>query len=376
MRDTHCSIISVIARRPARTITCAALAVAFAVTPVLSPVSAYAVSAETQAELDSAVSKVEKSAAAYDEAVAKLDDLQAEIDENAAEIERLEQEIPVQQAAASSAMRDMYKYRQGSNPLVSIMVGSESMSDFITTCAYMDQINASNTEAIEELNSLQAELEERKTELDAQKKELEEEKEAAADALAEAQALRAEAQAQAEAEAAAELAAAAKAKDTAPAKGEGADADNPYSTATESNQQAETVVASGAVNWNMSKEDFVNEWAGRIDAYLAGSPLAGYGRSFAEAAWTYGVDPRWSPAISCIESSKGRYCANTNNAWGWTAVGGGFRAFSSWDEGINMHVSYLRNMYGTTLTPSAAQTYCPPTWQDWYNKVGGEMNRI
>ena len=303
MRDTHCSIISVIARRPARTITCAALAVAFAVTPVLSPVSAYAVSAETQAELDSAVSKVEKSAAAYDEAVAKLDDLQAEIDENAAEIERLEQEIPVQQAAASSAMRDMYKYRQGSNPLVSIMVGSESMSDFITTCAYMDQINASNTEAIEELNSLQAELEERKTELDAQKKELEEEKEAAADALAEAQALRAEAQAQAEAEAAAELAAAAKAKDTAPAKGEGADADNPYSTATESNQQAETVVASGAVNWNMSKEDFVNEWAGRIDAYLAGSPLAGYGRSFAEAAWTYGVDPRWSPAISCIESS-------------------------------------------------------------------------
>ena len=108
MRDTHRSIVSVIARQPARTITCAALAVAFAVTHVLSPISAYAVSAETQAELDSATAQVEESAAAYDEAVAKLEDLQAEIDENTAEIERLEQEIPEQQAAASAAMRDMY----------------------------------------------------------------------------------------------------------------------------------------------------------------------------------------------------------------------------------------------------------------------------
>lgn len=373
MRDTHRSIVSVIARQPARTITCAALAVAFAVTPVLSPISAYAVSAETQAELDSATAQVEESAAAYDEAVAKLEDLQAEIDENTAEIERLEQEIPEQQAAASAAMRDMYKYRQGSNPLVSVMVGSESMSDFITTCAYMDQIQSSNTEAIEELNEMQAELEQRKTELDAQKQQLEEEKQAAEDALAEAQALRAQAQAQAEAEAAAELAA--LANDTSAGEGSGVSGDNPYSSADQSGQTAGTVV-SDSVNWNMPRDEFINEWAGRIDAYLAGSPLAGYGRAFAEAAWNYGVDPRWSPAIACIESSKGRYCANTCNAWGWTAVGGGFRAFGSWNEGIDSHVSYLRSMYGTTLTPAAAQRYCPPTWQDWYNKVGGEMNRI
>ena len=185
MRDTHRSIVRVIARRPARALTCAALAVAFAATPALSPVSAYAVSAETQAELEAATSQVEDSAAAYDEAASKLEDLQKQIDENTAEIERLEQEIPEQQAAASAAMRDMYKYRQGSNPLVNIMVGSESMSDFITTCAYMDQIQSSNTEAIESLNEMQAELEQRKTELDAQKQQLEEEKQAAADALAE-----------------------------------------------------------------------------------------------------------------------------------------------------------------------------------------------
>ena len=72
MRDSNRSIISIIARRPARALTCAALAVAFTATPVLSPVAAYAVSAETQAELDAAESQVDQYAAAYDEAVAKL----------------------------------------------------------------------------------------------------------------------------------------------------------------------------------------------------------------------------------------------------------------------------------------------------------------
>ena len=35
-----------------------------------------------------------------------------------------------------------------------------------------------------------------------------------------------------------------------------------------------------------------------------------------------------------------------------------------------------RQLYGATLTPAAAQKYCPPTWQDWYNKVGGQMSQI
>ena len=97
---------------------------------------------------------------------------------------------------------------------------------------------------------------------------------------------------------------------------------------------------------------------------------------FAEASWNTGTDPRWSPAISCIESTKGRYCAGSCNAWGLSAVGGGWMSFGSWTEAINYHVSYLYKYYGPTLTPAAAQKYCPPTWQDWYNKVASEMNRI
>lgn len=82
------------------------------------------------------------------------------------------------------------------------------------------------------------------------------------------------------------------------------------------------------------------------------------------------------PAIACIESTKGAYCANSYNAWGWSARGGGWRSFGSWSEGISAHVAYLGANYGSTLTPAAAKKYCPPTWQDWYNKVAAQMNRI
>lgn len=384
MRDTKRSIISVIATKPARALTCAALAVAFTATPVLSPVAAYAVSAETQDELSSAAQQVEDSAAAYNDAVARLDELQQKIDENTASIAEIESELPAQQEEAGEAMRELYKFQKGSNPLASFVLNSESLSDFITTCVYMDEITSTNVGAIEELNSMQQELEQKQTELDQAKVQIEEEKKTAEDALATAQAQRAAAQAKAEEEAAAELAALAEleaedsAEATAPAEGTGESGENPNSTANQPNQTVDTSSkpSSGSVDWNSDYDAFVSEWTGRINNYLAGSPLAGHGETFAVAAWNNGVDPRWSPAIACIESTKGLHCANSYNAWGMSKKGGGWLGFSSWTEAINYHVAYLKRMYGTTLTPAAAQKYCPPTWQDWYNKVSGQMNRI
>ena len=155
------------------------------------------------------------------------------------------------------------------------------------------------------------------------------------------------------------------------ASGTGVDGGNASNTANQSGQTASTVVA-GAVDWNMSRDEVIAEWTQRIDAYLSGSPLAGYGSVFATAAWDNGVDPRWSPAIACTESSMGAYCFRDYNAWGWMTS----RQFGSWEESITAHVAFLAKNYGATLTPKAAQTYCPPTWQHWYNTVGGQMNLI
>ncbi len=373
MRDSQTSIIHIIARRPARALTCAALAVAFAATPVLSSV-AYGVSTETQAELEEAETELESSAAAYTEAVAELEALQEQIDEIEVLIAEIEEELPELQERASQAMRESYKTRSSSNTLVSIIFSAQNLSDFISSCVYMDEIQAASTEAIDELTAKQQELEEAQAELAAAQAELEEEKAAAADALAAAQEARAAAQAQAEEEEAAELAALAAADEeeqTAAASGTGTDSENTANTATATGQTVSTSVASGGVDWSLSYDEFIAEWTSRIDAYLEGSPLAGYGSVFAEAAWTYGVDPRWSPAIACIESTKGTYCFRSYNAWGWLG-----QSFSSWEEAIPSHVAYLARVYGTTLTTAAAQKYCPPTWQDWYNKVAAQMNSI
>lgn len=125
------------------------------------------------------------------------------------------------------------------------------------------------------------------------------------------------------------------------------------------------------VDWTVGKEAFIAEWSARIDAYLAGSPLAGQGVTFATAAWDNGVDPRWSPAISNTESSKGANCFLSYNAWGW-----GQKGFSSWEEGINAQVAGLANGYGQTITYWAAQKYCPPNYDHWFKSTLSEMQRI
>ncbi|MEG0323000.1 MAG: CMP-2-keto-3-deoxyoctulosonic acid synthetase [Raoultibacter sp.] len=125
------------------------------------------------------------------------------------------------------------------------------------------------------------------------------------------------------------------------------------------------------VDWTVGKEAFIAEWTTRIDAYLAGSPLAGQGVTFATAAWENSVDPRWSPAISNTESSKGAVCFMSYNAWGWGKSG-----FSSWEEAINTHVAGLSSGYGYTISYAYAQKYCPPNYDHWFNSTLSEMQKI
>lgn len=126
------------------------------------------------------------------------------------------------------------------------------------------------------------------------------------------------------------------------------------------------------VDFTCGKEAFTAEWTARIDAYLEGSPLEGYGATFAEAAWNNGVDPRWSPAISNTESTKGTNCFRPYNAWGWM----GDDSWSSWEEAINAHVAGLAEGYGYTISVANAKKYCPPTYMDWYEKTLSEMAKI
>ena len=125
------------------------------------------------------------------------------------------------------------------------------------------------------------------------------------------------------------------------------------------------------VDWSVGRDAFVAEWSQRIDAYLSGSPLAGYGEVFARAAWDNGVDPRWSPAISDTESSKGKVCFLPHNAWGW-----GESSWDDWESAIKAHVAGLSRVYGYSVTPTAAAIYCPPNHVFWYSHTYEQMTWI
>lgn len=296
MQHSNHRVAALIASKPARIITSAALAVALTATPMLSPVAAYAASQATQDQLSAAQQKIEAATSAYNDARTKLDDLQKQIDSNEASIEEIEAKLPEQQAKASSAMRDLYKYQKGTNPIVSFLVNAQSLGEFITTCKYTNQITSSSVDEIEELNNMQTELEQNKAELQQAKSQLEAEQKNAEDALAQAQQLRSEAQAKAEQENAAELAKLEADKAAAAEKlsGEGVSGSNSSSQATNTNTTIDTTV-NNANTGNSDYDSFINEWTSRIDNYLAGSPMAGQGYNFAVAAWNTGVDPVGPP---------------------------------------------------------------------------------
>ena len=216
------------------------------------------------------------------------------------------------------------------------------------------------------LVEMQNELAATTEQLEADRAAAEESVNAADRALTAAQTARLEAQRRAEEEAQRQAeAAAAAAAAQAPAQSEEPESETPAETVA-----AEPVVSDGA-DWTSDQESFIAEWTWRIDAYLAGSPLAGQGRTFAEAAWNYGVDPRWSPAISYTESSKGAACYMPHNAWGW-----GGCEWDSWEEAINDHVRGLARGYGYTISMEAALKYCPPNAQHWYDVTSAQMNLI
>ncbi|MDO4502481.1 MAG: hypothetical protein Q4D06_04785 [Coriobacteriia bacterium] len=364
-----------------------------------------AASEQALAEMAAAQEAIEKSAADYEQAQQKVDEVQAKIKANSQRIDELEEEIPAQQEASNQAFAAMYKMQQDGLGLLDVVLSSKDLGSFFTNLQYLNHVQERNLANIRRLSTLQQELEQTQKDLKDQKAEAEQDKAAAQEALAVAQEARQAAQAAAaeqqrrEAEAAkkaqeeakkAKEAAAKKAAEEAARKaqeeaeraqaeadaaspaGQG-DANESSSLAKDPAPKDESVKAPTAdgADWSTSKAAFVKKWAPRIDAYLGDAPLGGYGKVFAAKAWDYGVDPRWSPAISCVESTKGRFCFRPHNAWGW-----GHTGWASWEEAIDAHVGGLSRGYGYTVTQAAARKYCPPNWVHWYNTCVSEMAKI
>lgn len=359
--------------------------------------SSWAVTEDVEAAITEAQRQIEESAAAYEDAVARIDELEAEIKANEERIGELEAQLPQQRERSDEALAAIYKMNREGYSLINMVLSSESIVDFLSRVDYLTRLQDRNMETIRLLSSMEEELTRVQDSLDEALSEAKKQEQEAQDSLAVAKAAREMAQREAQEQArrereaqeaarkAAEEAAAKKAAEEAAAQEaaeesergqavaeEAPNADEAAAEAEEVAEETPTVSPSDdGADWDEDKQAFVDSWAGRIDNYLSGSPLAGQGATFASAAWDYGVDPRWSPAISAVESSKGAACFRSHNAWGW-----GSASWGSWEEAIDAHVAGLARGYGYTLSESAAKKYCPPNWRHWYDRCAAEMNSI
>lgn len=360
-----------------------AAAIALAACVAVVSLTAFAHSAlaeenDVYAQASAAQQQVEQSAATYDQAKQALEEIEAEIAENEQRIQELSAQIPLQQAKSDAALRSLYKMQQDGGSLITLLLSSENFNELLLNIDYVSAFYNSKMREVNSLYDMKSELDATAAGLTEKRAKAAEEAQAAEEALVQAQQLREQAQAAAEAARKAEeeaaAAAAAAAEEEAAKKAAEEEAAGGSSAPSEgdlTNGDVSSNPGSDNVDWSVDKSDFVNQWAGRIDAYLSGSPLSGQGATFAAAAWDYGIDPRFSPAISCVESSKGLYCFRSHNAWGW-----GSSSWDSWEEAINAHVRGLSRGYGYTVTIEGAKKYCPPNWEFWYSRVCAEMAKI
>ena len=271
------------------------------------PCAAFAEDIDTDPQPDALQLEVERSAEAYQSAVENMAEIEDALAENEARIAELQKLIPEQQRKSNEAAVALYKSQLDSAGLLDLLLGSASIDDLFFRVDAINRVTLAHEAELSRLVEMQDELTASTNKLEADRAAAEESVNAADRALTAAQAARLEAQRRAEEEvqrqAEATAAAAAAQGPTESGEDEG------------ETDEAEGAISDGA-DWTSDQESFIAEWTWRIDAYLAGSPLAGQGRTFAEAAWNYGVDPRWSPAISYTESSKGAACYMPHNAWG------------------------------------------------------------
>ncbi|MCL2807446.1 MAG: hypothetical protein FWD27_04685 [Coriobacteriia bacterium] len=304
--------------------------------------------------------QVDEASARFDDATTQIAELRKEIELLSNRIDTIQECLPDARDLSDQAARDYYRMLSTSNPFLEMVLGATSLTEFFAKVEYSTRLNQSYIDNITSLTRLNDELEGNRGELEGMMVALEDERLRAEEALIDAQ------NARLAAEETARLIAEATAAATAAAAAAAA-------AAEESHVPAAPLPPSfpGMPESPSDKQAFVDLWTPRIDAYLAGSPMAGFGYAFANAAFDYNVDPRWSPAIACLESSKGRYCFRAYNAWGWGQVD-----WPDWETAIYAHIRGMSTGYGYTISEAAARKYCPPNWAHWYTVISSEMTRI
>lgn len=296
----------------------ASMAVAAGMVLATAPTPAYAkTEAEVSEELSYAKSELEA-------ATANKKRLETEIDEAEQRITSITKALPDRREAAADTMRNLYKEMSIHNLQLDIILNSDNIEDVMD---HLDALESIQATSFGQINGLSMEMAQCASDNVSRKEELE----------------TAKATVEKKTEEVASLERTLERIKNAPPAIEGCE----------------------PIDWSMSDEEIVAEWAPRIDAYLKGHGLEGHGEDFVRAGIKYGVDPRFSAAISNTESTRGDFVFASCNAWGFMG-----HSWDNWHDAIYDHTKYLSSsLYNGKLNAQTAQTYCPPTWQSWLSNT-------
>ena len=103
------------------------------------------------------------------------------------------------------------------------------------------------------------------------------------------------------------------------------------------------------------------------------SPLTDNAQTFVATAEKYGIDYKLLPAISCMESTCGKFIPSESyNPFGWGVYGNQYISFTSFDEAIEKVGEGLNKGYfskGLDTIPEIAPVYTPPNSYHWASGV-------
>jgi hypothetical protein len=127
-----------------------------------------------------------------------------------------------------------------------------------------------------------------------------------------------------------------------------------------------------------SREDRVEALESFFDAL--NSPLKANAGTFVDVADKYNMDYKLLPAISCMESSCGRFLIEGSfNPFGWGIYGDNAIYFESYDEAIETVAKGINENYiakGLNTPEKIAPVYTPPNYVNWRNGVTYFINKI
>ena len=126
---------------------------------------------EVQAQLDSIAGEYAALANKNAQTLTDIEGVQGQIDDTQAQIDEKKAELKKKRGDLSDRVSASYK--SGGTNILSLLLASGSFEELVANAHYVEKINKSDRDAIEDIQAIQEELDAQKTELESQKADLE-----------------------------------------------------------------------------------------------------------------------------------------------------------------------------------------------------------